>query len=131
MGTFCGLLIFLSVSFLSFSNSLPTKTALSLPSFLAPSAIAMSDRQSQNAPSEIIDAVRQDLSRRTRIEGDRLTIVETSRQTWSDGCLGLAQPDEICTQALVDGWRVVLSYGDRSWIYRTDDRGMTVRLESE
>lgn len=131
MGTFCGLLIFLSVSFLSFSNSLPAATTISLPSFFVPPAIAMSDRQSESAPSEIIDAVRQDLSRRTRIESDRLKIVETSRQTWSDGCLGLAQPDELCTQALVEGWRVVLADGDRTWIYRTDDRGMTVRLETE
>jgi hypothetical protein len=131
MGTFCGLLIFLSVGFLSFTHSLPTAAEAFLPSFLAQPAIVMSDRQSESAPSKIIDAVRQDLSRRTRIESDRLTIVETSRQTWSDGCLGLARPDEICTQALVDGWRIVLSYGDRSWIYRTDDRGMTVRLETK
>ncbi|OKH24924.1 hypothetical protein NIES593_06030 [Hydrococcus rivularis NIES-593] len=91
----------------------------------------MSKQPRESIPSQVIDAVRQELSNRTRIAPNEFKVVETRQQTWSDGCLGLAKPDEICTQALVEGWRVVLSHGDRSWIYRTDAQGNAIRLETE
>jgi hypothetical protein len=93
--------------------------------------VLMSEQPRESVPSQVIDAVRQELSNRTRIAPNKFKVVETSQQTWSDGCLGLAKPDEICTQALVEGWRVVLSHGDRSWIYRTDAQGNAIRLETE
>lgn len=86
---------------------------------------------SESVPAQVIDAVRQDLSNRTRIAANKFKMVKASQKTWSDGCLELAQPDELCTQALVEGWQIVMSYGDRSWIYRTDAQGNTVRLETE
>ncbi|AFY76124.1 hypothetical protein Ple7327_0694 [Pleurocapsa sp. PCC 7327] len=91
----------------------------------------MSEQPRESVPSQVIDAVRQELSNRTRIAPNKFKVVETRQQIWSDGCLGLAKPDEICTQALVEGWRVVLSHGDRSWIYRTDAQGNAIRLETE
>jgi hypothetical protein len=45
--------------------------------------------------------------------------------------LGLARPDEICTQALVEGWRLVMGYQRQTWTYRTDARGLILRPESK
>jgi hypothetical protein len=89
----------------------------------------MSENQNENVPTRVLDAVRQDLSKRTSIPADQFQVREASQQTWPDGCLGLAQPDEMCLQALVEGWRIVISYRDRTWAYRTDSRGRTIRLE--
>ncbi|MGH2412285.1 MAG: hypothetical protein ACRDEA_01020 [Microcystaceae cyanobacterium] len=44
--------------------------------------------------------------------------------------MGIAQSGEMCTQALVEGWRVVVSDGQKNWIYRTDGEGRVIRLES-
>ncbi len=80
-------------------------------------------------PPTILNTLRQDLSRRTNLPPGQLRLVETSRQTWSNGCLGLARPGEVCTQAMVDGWRVVFAHGKRRWVYRTDMRGRNYRLQ--
>lgn len=80
-------------------------------------------------PTSVETAIRQDLSSRTDLKGDKFTLKQSSPQTWSDGCLGLGSKDELCTQALVNGWRVVMEYQDQTWVYRSDDTGLTVRLE--
>lgn len=80
-------------------------------------------------PPAVALAVRQDLSTQTGISPEKLTITEVERQTWPNSCLGLAQPDEFCGQMLVEGWRVVLSNGRQTWVYRTDLKGQVFRLE--
>ncbi|MGC9528218.1 MAG: hypothetical protein ACP5D7_22010 [Limnospira sp.] len=82
-------------------------------------------------PADIAAAVRQEIARREGIDKNRLEIVSADPQTWPDTCLGLAAPDEFCGQMLVEGWRVKVSDGDRTWIYRTDGRGNTLRPEPE
>lgn len=80
-------------------------------------------------PTQVANAVRQDLSSRTRIAPGKLKITQYSQQTWPNGCLGITEPDQLCTQALVEGWRVVLSHEDRTWVYRTNASGSVVKLE--
>ena len=79
----------------------------------------------------VAKAVITDLSQQTGIPPAKLKITQYSRQTWSNGCLGIAQADEICTQALVEGWRVVVSGNRRTWVYRSDRNGRIVRLEPQ
>ncbi|AFZ29391.1 hypothetical protein Glo7428_0807 [Gloeocapsa sp. PCC 7428] len=89
-------------------------------------------RQSDRAlqiPRQVADAVRQDIAQRENIPVSRLRVTQSSQQTWSDGCLGLAQADEFCTQALVEGWRVTVSDGRSTWVYRTDSSGRVLRRE--
>lgn len=82
-------------------------------------------------PAQVATAVRQDAAKRTGIAPGKFKITEYSRETWPNGCLGIAEPDQICTQALVPGWRVVISDGSRTWVYRTNSNGRTVSLENE
>lgn len=82
-------------------------------------------------PPEVKSAVLNDAVRRTSKTISALKITEARSQQWSDGCLGLAKPDEICTQAIVPGWQIVVTDGLRNWTYRTDEMGNTVRLEGE
>jgi hypothetical protein len=89
----------------------------------------------QNPPNQLPDAVaavvRQDLSRQTGIAPGKLKVTESSRQSWPNTCLGLSKADEICGQMIVEGWRVVVSDGRQTWVYRTDARGNVVRLEKK
>jgi hypothetical protein len=79
----------------------------------------------------VAKAIIADLSQQTGISPAKLKITQYSRQTWSNGCLGIAQAEEICTQALVEGWRVVVSGNSRTWVYRSDRNGRIVRLEPQ
>ena len=79
-------------------------------------------------PQPVADAVLQAVSRRERISTPQLEITDFSQQTWRNGCLDLPKPNEFCTQALVSGWRVVVSDGSQKWIYHSDRNGRALRL---
>lgn len=83
------------------------------------------------APPAVINRLRQDLSKQTNIPVAKLKVVEATAKTWPNGCLGLAKADEMCTEALVSGWRVVFSSGNRRWTYRADKQAHLYRLESK
>jgi hypothetical protein len=91
-----------------------------------PENLAQKTRQ---LPAAVAEAVRQDLSRQTGIALEKLKVTESNPQSWPNTCLGLAKADEICGQAIVEGWRVVVSDGRQSWVYRTNSRGNVLRLE--
>jgi hypothetical protein len=50
---------------------------------------------------------------------------------WSNGCLDLAAPNELCTQVITPGHRVVLGVGDKKYSYRTNADGTLIRFETE
>ncbi|RUR83465.1 hypothetical protein PCC6912_22980 [Chlorogloeopsis fritschii PCC 6912] len=79
-------------------------------------------------PQPVARAVLQNLSRQEGILPSKLKIIEYSQQTWRNGCLDLPKPDELCTQALVPGWRVIASNGSQRWIYHTNSSGSNLRL---
>jgi hypothetical protein len=90
---------------------------------------AIARAETPELPEAVARAVLADLSRETEIPENALTIVAAERETWPDGCLGLAEPDRFCTQALVSGWEVSIRSARREWTYRTDDTGATVKLD--
>lgn len=107
-------------------------SAMATPINLAPkTASEIVNDTSDRLPPTVANAVVLDLSRRVEIPAAKLKIIKYSRETWSDGCLGLSKPDEFCTQALVEGWRVFVSDGCQTWIYRTDESGRNLRLEAQ
>lgn len=78
-------------------------------------------------PGIISQLVLQDARTQTT---DSVRIIQYEPREWPDGCLGLPEAGEFCTQALVPGWRVVIESNTRQrWAYRTDSTGSTVRLE--
>jgi hypothetical protein len=79
-------------------------------------------------PRPVANAVLRDLARRQGISTRKLQITDYNQQTWRDGCLELPQPDEFCTQALVPGWRIVVSNGKQNWVYHTNSNGRSLRL---
>jgi hypothetical protein len=86
-------------------------------------------RPQKQIPAQVVHAVRQDLAKITKIAAGKFKVKEASPQTWHDGCLGLAAPNEFCSMALVEGWKVVMVHNNNSWTYRTDRSGRAVRLE--
>lgn len=82
-------------------------------------------------PRPVANAVLQDVARRQGILTRQLQITDYNQQSWRDGCLELPQPDELCTQALVPGWRIVVSNGRQNWVYHTNQTGSAVRVNQK
>lgn len=126
-------LLFLGALFLMSSFSVDRANAqielVPAPSLQNESPIKNMSSNNPTLPPEVQSAVFEDTVNRTSKTVDALKVVEAEPHNWTDGCLELAKPEEICTQAIVPGWRVVVSDGMREWAYRTDDSGNLVKLE--
>lgn len=81
-------------------------------------------------PPAVKTAVINDAVKRTSKTVSAMKILEVVPQEWSDGCLGLGKPEEICTQVITPGYQVVVTDGLKNWTYRTDDVGNLIRLEN-
>lgn len=81
-------------------------------------------------PNSVVRQVRRDLAAQANVPQGRLRVVNYSRETWPDSCLGLARDNERCAMAIVEGWRVELTDGQRNWVYRSDLTGTVIRMET-
>ncbi|WP_219907699.1 hypothetical protein [Aphanothece hegewaldii] len=107
-----------------------------LPVFITYPAFAMSEesqsqvKENQQLPASVLKAVQNDLSKQTNLPAEEFKLMNATHESWTDGCLGLAKPDEMCSQALIDGWRVVITREKQTWVYRTDTNGRVIRQEN-
>ena len=72
-------------------------------------------------PPRLLEAVIADAS--SVSGGDEVEVVVAEARVWNDGSLGCPRPGELYTQAIVDGYRVVLSVGDQELDYRLTAEG--------
>lgn len=76
------------------------------------------------------EEARKDLATKLSISAQSVTIMKVEEKTWNDGCLGLGGPAESCLMALTDGFRVELLAEGKTYIYRTDKTGTSLRVET-
>lgn len=74
-------------------------------------------------------AAREALAELLGISAETIEIRNIEPAEWPDGCLGLAGPDEMCTMAIVPGYRITLVSDASQYVYRTDERGASLRRE--
>lgn len=84
-----------------------------------------------NLPESVKNAVLQAASARLQRPISQLTIIQAQQKTWRDGCLELADVNQVCTAVLVPGWRVVVAKASQSLVYHTNDTGSVVRLNEK
>lgn len=77
------------------------------------------------------EVARKDLATKLSVPEGNIVILSVKEETWNDGCLGLGGPAESCLQALVPGFRVELLAQGKSYFYRTDKTGASVRAEMQ
>lgn len=58
-----------------------------------------------------------DVVDRAGVARDEVLVTETELVTWPDGSLGCPEPDTMYTQALVEGYRIVLEVDGESYAY--------------
>lgn len=77
--------------------------------------------QADTGPAERLAVI--DLAQRLAIETDRVQVVSAQAVTWSDGALGCPQPDGMYTQALVEGFQIVLAAQGDEYHYHAGPDG--------
>lgn len=70
------------------------------------------------------------LSETLNLPADQITLISTESVTWPDGCLGVDRPGVMCTQALVEGYRIILGADGREYEVRTNESGSAVAIAS-
>jgi hypothetical protein len=74
-------------------------------------------------PPSIIDPIVADAAARLGVDPSVVTIVSAHAETFSDGSLGCPQPGMMYTQALVDGYQVVVEANGTQLDYRGSGPG--------
>ncbi len=67
------------------------------------------------------------LSDNMTLAAAQISVVSITPEQFSDGCLGLGGPDELCLQAITPGYVVVLSADGQEYTFHTDETGSIVR----
>ena len=73
-------------------------------------------------PPGLLDAIKADLAGREEAAVGDIRVVRAQAVVWRDGSLGCPEPGMMYTQALVDGYWVVLALHGKEWDYRAGSR---------
>lgn len=74
-------------------------------------------------PSDITDPIVADAATRLGVDPSMVTILDAHAETWPDGSLGCPEPGMMYTQALVDGYQVIVEAGGTRLDYRGGGAG--------
>lgn len=74
-------------------------------------------------PDAILAPILADAARRAGVSEDDIDLIVGEPVTWTDGSLGCPEPGMMYTQALVDGFHVVVEAGGEELDYRVDRTG--------
>ncbi len=56
-----------------------------------------------------------------------IDVVDVQPVDWPDGCLGIQVPGQMCTQAIVPGYRILFEYAGEQYELHTDQTGDQIR----
>lgn len=74
-------------------------------------------------PQVLLSNVLADASQRSGLPAEQLVVTRAESTTWNDGSMGCPEPGMMYTQALVDGYRIVVQAGDQAIDYRAGSNG--------
>jgi hypothetical protein len=76
----------------------------------------------ETGQADSVALCRQDLAKRLQVKDAEVKLVDAQAVIWSDGALGMPEPDTMYTQARVPGWRIVLEARKVRYLYTASDR---------
>ena len=123
-GPRCGLTTTLALmGFLSLGLSLPSGApAIAIP--LTAMAIAA------ELPGDVQDRLLNQISATYQVPVRELRVVAAEPQDWSNSCLGVGGPAEICAAVIISGWEVTVASDLYTWVYHTNGDGTALRQAS-
>lgn len=73
-----------------------------------------------------VKAAEQALSQKYNIPIDQIKLVSTEAVTWPNGCLGVVIPGVMCTDIVVDGFRIIMDANGKQYEFHTNQNGSNV-----
>lgn len=81
------------------------------------------DSTTDEVPNELLEKLIDDLMSNNAAARIDIEVLRAESLIWSDGSLGCGKAGEMYTQALVPGYRVILSHAGRQFDYRATEKG--------
>jgi hypothetical protein len=81
-------------------------------------------------PTAVTDPIVADAAARLGVDPSQVNIVDAHEETWPDGSLGCPKPGMMYTQALVDGYQVIVEANGTRLDYRGSAPGKFVLCET-
>lgn len=74
-------------------------------------------------PDAVLQPILADLSRRLGVDSSTFVVTKAESVVWGDGSLGCPEPGMMYTQALVNGYWVIIDANGQSYDYRASQGG--------
>ncbi len=74
-------------------------------------------------PQAILDPILKEAAALAKLDREQLVIVRAESVVWNDGSLGCPEPGILYTQALVNGYWVVIDAAGQKYDFRVGNRG--------
>lgn len=84
---------------------------------------------SEVLPPEVVAEIQNRAGEVLGVAAEQIEIKTVEKMDWPNGCLGLAGPDEVCTEAITPGWLVVVDINGTEHRFRVDETGTNIRQE--
>lgn len=81
-------------------------------------------------PGDLMDKIIEHLIKQENLDREAITIERAEFAIWPDGALGCPVPDEMYTQAQVEGYWVVLKSANKAYDYRASTKGYFKRCKN-
>jgi len=78
-------------------------------------------------PQAIVDPILKEAAALAKVDREQLVIARAESVVWNDGSLGCPEPGMMYTQALVNGYWIVIEAAGKQYDFRVD-RGGSFRL---
>lgn len=80
-------------------------------------------------PPDVALNIRNQVSEILGVPVESIQLKSIEQMEWPDGCLGLPEQDEVCTQAVTPGWLLVFTADGQEYRFRADQTGTVIRRE--
>ncbi len=74
-------------------------------------------------PDDLLQKIFADLEKQSGTNRSEFALLTAESAQWPDGSLGCPEPGQMYTQALVDGYRIVIGITDQKYDYRASEKG--------
>ena len=78
-----------------------------------------------------VERAREDLADRKGIDEEQITVVSVEAANWPDTSLGCPEPGMMYAQVITPGYRILLSYGGKTYEYHSDRGDRVVHCEQQ
>jgi len=94
-----------------------------VPPDTSPTPIEKTPHMQERVPQRILESILKETATLANVPREKLAIVRAESVVWNDGSLGCPEPGMMYTQALVNGYWVVIEAGGRTYDFRVDAGG--------